>query len=91
MTNYEIRKHIDNQECQKKDYARLLEQIINLHESSPLRDSTINEIRAKVSGKIAQCDISIRDHNKLIVKIECHCEGDDVEDCYADCKYVYRP
>jgi len=63
-----IRAHIAAREDQKGVYQRLWEKIVELDESVGLTESTKREFQAKISSKIAGCDISIRDHTKLLPK-----------------------
>lgn len=60
---HEIELHISKKQKEKYRLTVLLDDILFL---DGLKDETISEIKAVISGKIAQCDISIRDHKKLL-------------------------
>lgn len=64
--NLQIRAHIAAKTDVKEHYQRLWTSIVVLKELVGLSDSTMFELQAKISSKIAECDISIRDHSKLL-------------------------
>ena len=68
MTQEEINQHVANREMERVDYQRLWEGIQWLNTECTLSKSTIDELQAKISSRIAFCEISIRDH--LREKIE---------------------
>lgn len=49
-----------------EDLVKLDKHIDELNESVGLKTETIREIKAKISSRMAQCEISIRDHSKLL-------------------------
>ena len=66
MNKLEIIKHIAYRKSEKEHLYLTLKLLDSLHHQSPFSEKTYNEIRAKFSSAIAQCDISIRDHEKLL-------------------------
>lgn len=61
-----ILQHIANCETEKIMLDSLWSHILELERVVGLSKATKEEIKAKISSRIAQCDISIRDHKKLI-------------------------
>jgi len=66
MTEQQIKLHIDAKHIEKAWYNTLWENISRLHSDVRLKQTTLDELQAKISSKIAQCEISIRDHEKLL-------------------------
>ena len=88
MDNAQLKAHIAAKKDAKENYQRLWQHIVELDETVGLETSTYKELQAKISSKVAQCDKSIQDHEKLLTKINCHCQTEDERhDCYADYNY----
>ena len=66
MDNLSIRAHIAAKTDVKNNMERLWTSIVVLKETVGLSENTMKELQAKISSKIAQCDISIRDYEKLL-------------------------
>lgn len=66
MDELSIRAHIAGKTDTKNYYERLWTSIVVLKELVGLSEPTMNELQAKISSKIAECDISIRDHQRLL-------------------------
>ncbi len=62
---HKIELHILKKKREKYRLTVLLDDILFLES---LKEETIKDVKAVISGKIAQCDISIRDHEKLLPK-----------------------
>ena len=88
MDNIQLKAHIAAKKDAKEKYQRLWQHIVELDETVGLETSTYKELQAKISSKVAQCDKSIQDHEKLLVEIKCHCKTEDERhECFADCDY----
>ena len=61
-----IKAHIAAKTDVKNNMERLWTSIVVLKETVGLSESTMKELQAKISSKIAQCDRSIQDHQKLL-------------------------
>ena len=61
-----IKAHIAAKKDTKESYQKLWQHIVELDETAGLETSTYKELQAKISSKIAQCDRSILDHEKLL-------------------------
>jgi len=61
-----IKAHIAAKTDVKNNMERLWTSIVVLNETVGLSESTMKELQAKISSKIAQCDRSIQDHKKLL-------------------------
>jgi len=66
MTEQQIKAHIRMRKNEITLLRGLFVQIEQLNKDVGLKQSTLDELQAKISSKIAQCEISIRDHEKLI-------------------------
>jgi hypothetical protein len=66
MEQFDIINHINKREHEKRIHVLFWEYIEKLNNDVGLTESTYRELRAKISSKIAQCEISIRDHEKLL-------------------------
>ena len=65
MDNLQIRAYIAAKTDTKNNMHRLWEHINDLNLNVGLSKSTMEELQAKISSKIAQCERSIQDHEKL--------------------------
>lgn len=65
MDNLQIKAHIDAKTETKNNMDRLWDHINDLNLNVGLSKSTMDELQAKISSKIAQCEKSIQDHEKL--------------------------
>lgn len=66
MDNLSIKAHIAAKTDTKNNMHRLWEHINELNNNFGLSKSTMDELQAKISSKIAQCERSIQDHEKLL-------------------------
>ena len=66
MDELSIKAHIAAKTDVKNNMERLWTSIVVLNETVGLSESTMKELQAKISSKIAQCDRSIQDHQKLL-------------------------
>ena len=66
MENSDILKHIEKRKNERKLHLMCWEYIEKLNADVGLSDSTMKELQAKVSSKIAMCDRSIQDHERLL-------------------------
>ena len=66
MDELSIKAHIAAKTDVKNNMERLWTSIVVLKETVGLSESTMRELQAKISSKIAQCDRSIQDHQKLL-------------------------
>ena len=66
MNKLEIIKHIECRKSEKEHLYIGLKLLNSLHQQLPFKEKTWGEIQSKFSSAIAQCDISIRDHEKLL-------------------------
>jgi len=66
MDELSIKAHIAAKTDTKNNMHRLWEHINDLNLSVGLSKSTMDELQAKISSKIAQCERSIQDHQKLL-------------------------
>lgn len=62
----QIKQHIQKRENEQKLHRMCWEYIERLHLDVGLSDSTYTELRAKISSKMAQCERSIIDHQRLL-------------------------
>jgi hypothetical protein len=62
MNEQEIKNHIAKRIIEKKKLISFIDFVEGLEVSK----ETLKEVKAKASSRIAFCDISIRDHNKLL-------------------------
>ena len=62
----QIKQHIEKRQNEAKLHRLCWEYIERLHLDVGLSDSTYNELRAKISSKMAQCDKSIMQHQSLL-------------------------
>lgn len=58
--------HISKREKERKTHLLVSKYIEKLHVETAFSDKTYYEINARISSKVAQCEISIRDHQKLL-------------------------
>jgi hypothetical protein len=65
MDNLQIKSHIAAQTDVKNKMESLWTSVVVLKETVGLSESTMDELQAKISSKIAQCERSIQDHEKL--------------------------
>lgn len=65
MDNLQIKAHIAAKTDVKNNMLKLWEHINELNLNVGLSKSTMDELQAKISSKIAQCEISIQEHEKL--------------------------
>jgi len=68
MDNLQIKAHVVDQIDVKNKMESLWTNIVVLKETVGLSESTMKELQAKISSKIAQCDRSIQNHEKLLAK-----------------------
>ena len=66
MGKEDILKHIEKRKNEKKLHLMFWEYIEKLNLDVGLSDSTMKELQAKVSSKIAMCYRSIQDHERLL-------------------------
>ncbi len=66
MDNLSIKAHIAAKTDTKNNMHRLWEHINELNNNVGLSKSTMDELQAKISSKIAQCERSIQDYEKLL-------------------------
>jgi len=66
MEQLNIKAHIEAKNDVKNHLEKVWTSIVVLNEVVGLSESTMKELQTKISSKIAQCDISIRDHQKLL-------------------------
>lgn len=66
MDNLNIKAHIEAKKTEQNNLRSLWNYIVNLNETVGLTENTMNELQAKISSKIAQCERSIIDHEKLL-------------------------
>jgi len=66
MTEQQIKDHILFRKAEKQRLIDLWNQVERLNKDVGLKQSTLDELQDKISSKIAQCEISIRDHEKLL-------------------------
>lgn len=66
MDDLAIKAHIAAKKDIKNQMHSLWEDINELNQNVNLSKSTMDELQTKISSKIAQCDRSIRDHEKLL-------------------------
>jgi hypothetical protein len=66
MEQLNIKAHIEAKNDVKNHLEKVWTSIVVLNELVGLSESTMKELQTKISSKIAQCDISIRDHQKLL-------------------------
>ena len=66
MDEIQLRAYIEAKKDVKENMQRLWQHILELDESVGLETATYKELKAKISSKVAQCDISIQDHEKLL-------------------------
>jgi hypothetical protein len=65
MDNLQLKSHIEDKIETKNNMHRLWERINELNLNVGLSKNTMDELQAKISSKIAQCERSIQDHEKL--------------------------
>ena len=66
MEQLNIKAHIEAKNDIKNHLEKVWTSIVVLNEVVGLSESTMKELQAKISSKIAQCDRSIQDHQKLL-------------------------
>lgn len=66
MTQDQIKAHIEMRQSEIRDLDNLWSSIQKLNSNNTLSPNTLKEIQGKISSRIAQCEISIRDHEKLL-------------------------
>lgn len=66
MNKSQIKAYIAYKKFNKSNLHELWNSINHLNITIGLSTSTMDELQAKISSKIAQCEISIRDHEKLL-------------------------
>jgi len=66
MDNLKIRARLAAKTDVKNHYERLWTSIVVLKELVGLSESTMKELQDKISGKIAECDKSIKYHSRLL-------------------------
>lgn len=65
MAEEEARAHIEARKHQHATWCRVAYKLGELKDEG-LRPEVYHEVMAKVSSKMAMCEISIRDHEKLL-------------------------
>lgn len=63
-----IELHIDKKQKERDKWLWLWNRIEELNSDIGLKKETYEELQAKLSSKVAQCEISIRDHKALLKK-----------------------
>ena len=63
---FSIKEHIENKESELQQMTYLWKSILELNDTHGLSNDTFKEVQAKISSRIAQIEISIRDHKKLL-------------------------
>lgn len=63
---HSIQKHIEKKKVQLDEVKCFWEAFLELNDSLHFSDNTFNDVRTRISNKMAQIDISIRDHEKLL-------------------------
>lgn len=66
MDKNQIQEHIRRRENEMKLHKLYWEYCEKLNTDVGLSESTYNEIKAKISSKIVQCQKSINDHKQLL-------------------------
>jgi len=66
MTEQQIKLYILRKQVEKQRLDDIWNRVLDLDDISKLNEETIDEIKTKISSLKAQCEISIRDHEKLI-------------------------
>jgi hypothetical protein len=64
MDSLQIKAHIEDKTETKNNMHRLWEYVNDLNLNVGLSKSTMDELQAKISSKIAQCEKSIQDHEE---------------------------
>jgi hypothetical protein len=66
MDKLSIQTHIAAKKDTKEHYQRVWQSIVELNEESAFSMDCYRELQARISSKVAQCDRSIQDHEKLL-------------------------
>jgi hypothetical protein len=64
MEELEIKAHIEGQQKTQRHLHGLWANVVFLNNLIGLSDSTMDELKTKISTGIAQCEKSIQDHEK---------------------------
>jgi len=66
MDKLNIKAHISAKKDAKEHYQRVWQSIVELNEQSAFSMDCYRELQARISSKVAQCERSIQDHEKLL-------------------------
>lgn len=66
MDKSNIQSHIAAKKAAKEQYQRVWQSIVELNEQLAFSMDCYRELQARISGKIAQCERSIEDHQNLL-------------------------
>lgn len=66
MDKTNIESHINKRQKERDKWLCIWEAIEELNTDSKLKEETYRELQARLSSKVAQCEISIRDHKALL-------------------------
>jgi hypothetical protein len=66
MEQYDVINHLNKLEKEKNTHYLAWLYVEKLNKDVGLSDATIEELKAKISSKIAQCDRFIKDYTKLL-------------------------
>lgn len=67
MDKLNIKAHIAAKKDAKEHYQRVWQSIVELNDQSAFSMDCYRELQARISSKVAQCERSIQDHEKLLL------------------------
>ena len=66
MDKLNIQAHIAAKKDAKEHYQRVWQSIVELNDQRAFSMDCYRELQARISSKVAQCERSIQDHEKLL-------------------------
>ena len=63
-----IHEIIKNTRIEKDKLTAFWDLVLKINKETGLTENTLRELKTKISSRIAECDITIRDHQKIINK-----------------------